>query len=200
MQTPPAPPSAASPIVSAVFPLLALVVAVVHVFLGSPAFAPSVPTSQKVGALLSAEQAERKMRPWLGLSWILGVLFLLLLLFLNKNRSKNLPPGPSGWLALRNLWSLKEFSMLQMLLKVSFGTVLHSPGKRGPCQVRVKAGGNERLFFFLKFYFHYNKNKLTVQICKSIEKPTETKQTRNSEYIKEAWSNTSKFLASSTKY
>ncbi|XP_066495785.1 cytochrome P450 2B1-like [Tiliqua scincoides] len=37
----------------------------------------------------------------------------------------NLPPGPSVWFALRNLWSLKELSVLQMLLKLreQFGDV-----------------------------------------------------------------------------
>lgn len=94
---------------------------------------PSGLTSRKAGDLLT----ERRMKAWLGLSWILGILFILLLLFRNKNLHKKIPPGPSGWFALRNVWYLKEISMLQMLSKVSWN-IHHVPGKWGGWWIKLK--------------------------------------------------------------
>ncbi|XP_066494455.1 cytochrome P450 2G1-like isoform X2 [Tiliqua scincoides] len=80
------------------------------------------------------------MGPWLGLGWALGLLLLLFLLLWNKNRSKNLPPGPFSWPVLGGLPSLKEASLLQSFLKLreQYGDVFSL--RLGPQLVTVLCG------------------------------------------------------------
>ncbi|XP_061453208.1 cytochrome P450 2G1-like [Rhineura floridana] len=59
-----------------------------------------------------------KMEPWLGVSWALGILLLLLLLCWKKDHPRNLPPGPPSWPLLGSLLHLKGPSLLHSLLKL----------------------------------------------------------------------------------